>query len=969
MPLAFIFFITAIKDFFEDYKKIRSDRDENNQKVNVFDNISQTFKQICCKQLHPGHIIKVYKDQYFPSDLILIFSSELTGYCYVETKNIDGETNLKLKLADKKIKKHIPSEDFLNKEHLIVNYEKPNSIIYRFSGNILAKNGDEIPLGAQNLVLRGSSLKNIDYVIGLVAYTGHNCKIMCNVMKANLKKSKLELKTTNFIFQIFFIQISICIICSITYIIWYHLNENKLGYLHIQKNEIQFEDNNFLNFFLRFGNWVLICTNIIPSSLLVTIEMVKFIQGINISNDKNADYPLVYKSNLNEELGQINYIFSDKTGTLTKNIMEFKKIVIGSTVYGQENEQLTDEEVNREFPKVEHVNFRDKKFINIVKQPNHPEHMQIIHILFILAQCHTVNSNIDLQGNTSYSSSSPDEIAIVNFTKFVGVQFMKIDEDNNIIIKFNNTDYTFELLHVFEFNSDRKRQSIIVKNHKGKAFGLKGLRTLMFAQKQINENEYIQWKQQLDSVQQNSQNVLYDVFILYDQLERDLNILGAVAIEDKLQDDVPEIITSFKNVGIQVWILTGDKIEIAINVAYSCNLLDNYLKKIIIDLDEENELQNFLLEQLKILENENNQNSQEEYEQIQLIIIYMQILYVLIQKKLLKIIKYCKCVLCCRVSPIQKQQVVNIIRQNDSLSTTLAIGDGANDVNMITAAHLGVGIIGIEGQQASRAADYSIKEFRHLRSLLFYHGRECYRRNSDLINYMFFKNILLIMPQFWYGLTNYLSGQTLYDSILYQFYNIIFTSLPIIVYATCDQEYSERELLSNEKKNYYQQGINNELFNSKIFWKSFISATIQGGIITMISLFAFEINFVNEEGRQQHFWATGIMVFGLNIIVSNIRVIIITNEYSFWFFICIIGSILSFFFALLVTNQIIYSDVYFSFYQVFSSFNFYAGYFLAICATSLFDLGIFLYSSRNGVINIDSSNKTGLLSSPLDKKT
>ena len=138
--------------------------------------------------------------------------------------------------------------------------------------------------------------------------------------------------------------------------------------------------------------------------------------------------------------------------------------------------------------------------------------------------------------------------------------------------------------------------------------------------------------------------------------------------------------------------------------------------------------------------------------------------------------------------------------------STLAIGDGANDVNMITAAHVGVGIRGVEGQQAARSSDYALGEFRLLRRLLFYHGRECYRRNSYLVLFNFFKNICLVLPQFWYGCTNNFSGQTLYDSYIYQMFNLFYSSMPIIIYAIFDKELHATTLVDN-KINYYEQGI------------------------------------------------------------------------------------------------------------------------------------------------------------------
>lgn len=119
----------------------------------------------------------------------------------------------------------------------------------------------------------------------------------------------------------------------------------------------------------------------------------------------------------------------------------------------------------------------------------------------------------------------------------------------------------------------------------------------------------------------------------------------------------------------------------------------------------------------------------------------------------MKLAKDSSVVLACRVSPKQKAEIVMLVRNDpdDKNIISLAIGDGANDVNMINAAHIGVGISGLEGQQAARAADYSIGQFRYLKNLMFVHGREAYRRNSYLVLYMFYKNVLVVLPLFFYG--------------------------------------------------------------------------------------------------------------------------------------------------------------------------------------------------------------------------
>ena len=190
-----------------------------------------------------------------------------------------------------------------------------------------------------------------------------------------------------------------------------------------------------------------------------------------------------------------------------------------------------------------------------------------------------------------------------------------------------------------------------------------------------------------------------------------------------------------------------------------------------------------------------------------------------------------------------------MMRARNPDKTTLSIGDGANDVNMILAAHLGVGISGLEGQQAARASDYSIGQFRFLKNLLFHHGRENYRRNTYAISYMFYKNILLVVPIWFYGWFSLFSGTQIYNFQLYAAYNVFFTSLPIIWFTTWDKEYHSHVLLN--KPRLYRIGIENRYFNKWVFWRWFFYASWQGCLmvtIIYVTLTSQSPSFVGKQG-------------------------------------------------------------------------------------------------------------------------
>lgn len=271
--------------------------------------------------------------------------------------------------------------------------------------------------------------------------------------------------------------------------------------------------------------------------------------------------------------------------------------------------------------------------------------------------------------------------------------------------------------------------------------------------------------------------------------------------------------------------------------------------------------------------------------------------------------------------------VVSLIKERDKGSTTLAVGDGANDVNMITTAHIGIGIIGVEGRQAARASDYSIGEFSFLRRLLLVHGREAYRKNSFIVCYNFYKNALFVMPQFWFGIVSLYSGQTLYDPWIYQFYNIIFASIPIIWFGIFDQEVSY-DILYNDHR-YYTQGLINKLFHSIRFWKWVLIGIIQGAI--MFCFFYYSNNSPDVNGRYQDLWSVGSMVYGAIVIIVNIRILYATNNHSLFSFTLFFLTVLSYFIVLIIMSKYQHFENFNNITIIFSNPN----YFLSTCSTIL----------------------------------
>ncbi len=388
---------------------------------------------------------------------------------------------------------------------------------------------------------------------------------------------------------------------------------------------------------------------------------------------------------------------------------------------------------------------------------------------------------------TFYQGPSPDEVTLVDFAKNQGFHFTQTsDTEAKVNISqagprddLDAKETIFKVYRRMEFNSDRKRMSILLQDPTDgliKLFtkgadsiikdrldplqidkirmgetddfltkaSLKGLRTLLMAMKVIDESEL---KDFISQTQEAEKDVMQRDKLLaqiYDKFERGLVLVGATAVEDRLQDNVPETINDLQNAGIKIWMLTGDKLETAENIGYSCKLLTQEM--IVWRIASPKDVQEVCSQARANLNMDLQQKQQKRgllVEASSLTLILSSIEH---KKYFLKIAKTCEAVICCRVSPSQKADVVRLIKQDDTTAITLAIGDGANDVSMIMEAHIGVGLYGNEGMRAVQSGDFALGEFQYLWRLLLVHGRWCYLRNSELVLYFFYKNLVFTMP-------------------------------------------------------------------------------------------------------------------------------------------------------------------------------------------------------------------------------
>ena len=1012
-PLFIVVSVNGIKDFYEDWKRKKSDDKENSKNILIYNFTKRNFVKKKWKDVLVGDIIKVKEDQYFPADSIVLTTSEESNCCYIETKSIDGETNLKFKKTNKKIIEILNNskekENLINLDESIIYCQQPNEFIYEFNGKFIGKNNVEFFLDIDSFILRGCSLKQTGYVYALVIYVGHDTKIMKNSVSAKEKVSKIEHIMNNQIIIVFILQFIIGIVSSLVGNIQLNSDKNYLGYIYPMDNNNKGINVSFAKFIIIIGTWIILINNIVPISLLMTMEMVKYIQGIFISWDYhmydliNHQKPKVQTSTLNEELGQVKFIFTDKTGTLTKNYMEYKAMSINGKIYGINNnkEKKSKKIINDEFGSITNFNFTchefKKDFINNINKDD-TQYNRIYLFLLCLSLCHSVITDQNSLPKIIYKSSSPDETAMVNCARYFGLIFSGRDIYDNIFILQNNKitgkyeKISYKLLSCLDYSSERKRMAVIVRAADNKIylfakgadsvigervtqnkeliditgehliqFARHGLRTLMVAYRELTEEEYNIYDNAYKLAMNRPEEKEKLLKEAYSLVENNYFLLGATAIEDKLQDNISDVLYNFIEAGIKIWVLTGDKMDTAKSIAYSCKLLDHSFIIFQFDnlnIEDKSELIIIIKEKLKefikqYLKLENEKETNNKYG----LIVSLTELNIILGNIELENIFYslaikCNTVLCCRVSPKQKAEMVNLVKNRQPEVTTLAIGDGANDVNMITTANIGIGIMGVEGLQAARASDYCISEFQFLKRLLFVHGRESYRKNSFIVCYNFYKNFLFVLPQFWLGFFNYFSGQYLYDPYIYQLFNIIFTCFPIAWFGIYDKEVSYDILMEDSR--YYTQGIINKLFHNKRFWKWVFYGILQALFVFIYSFPTCE--YINN-GYLHDLGSQGSIAYSSIVLITNIKILTTTNSHTFISLGFFLFSILSYYFILWLMS------LYYAFYNfnhlkmLFKSLQFYLNTFFVIVLCTIIDKGIDKFCRIFGIIldplNID----------------
>jgi len=1102
VPLFFFVLLTIVKEGYDDYKRHRLDQVENANATTVLRKITSepiqagttnwtrfnrksptiTFigepgsddkdgdygwARLRWRDVKVGDIVKLQRDEAVPADIVLLHATGENGLAYIDTMDLDGETNLKSKesLPDFKDCDTIAGLRSTLAEFVV---EDPNPDLYRFDGRVLV-NEKTLPLTSNEVIYRGSTIRNTSCVIGLVINTGEECKIRMNANQhPEAKKPALEAMANRIVLTLVFYVIVLTAGCSAGYVMWRWATERHAPYIASATVPLK---QIIIGYAIQYNN-------IVPLSLYVTLELTRIGQMLLLNGDiemydEVSDTPARCNTNtILENLGQVSYVFSDKTGTLTDNVMKFRKMSIAGTPWLHEMDLESDGsdakredmrliptqtlslskthetssvihediemtplaspatntpfEIRRRSsqwrstgrPDNVQPNLTTSDLLEYIRlRPTSPFARRAKEYILCLALCHTCLPEAK-DGRLEYQSSSPDELALVQAARELGY-LVTHRSSQSVTLRINSeggneTTEIYQILDVIEFSSKRKRMSIIVRFPDGRIclickgadstimprlklaqlakekatevrksadleremarrseqldvrnsfggrpsitlrrsfvanrdsldpgqpakrpmldrsrslepswsrssvdrsrpslnirtasldvvktlsrkaslsplppthkfsflddssvmdeatifgrcfkhldeFATEGLRTLLVARKFVPEADYTAWKEVYEKATTSLINRQDMIEEAGEQIEQMLDLVGATAIEDKLQIGVPETIDKLRRANIKIWMLTGDKRETAINIAHSARICRPASDIFILDSTKGSlegqirgvieDLQSGAIHSVVVVDGQTLASVEKSAP-------LTELFYTLIPTV--------DSVICCRASPAQKAMIVKAIRQRVPKALTLAIGDGANDLAMISASHVGVGISGKEGLQAARVADYSIAQFRFLQRLLLVHGRWNYVRTGKFILATFWKEMFFYLPTAMYQRYNGYTGTSLYESWSLTVLNVLFTSLCVLCMGIFEQDLSADTLLAVPEL--YVHGQRNRELNFPRFIIWMTGAVIQGTLLWVLIWLGYG---VFGRPRDNGLFAFGDLAFSIGILWTN----------------------------------------------------------------------------------------------------
>ncbi|KAL9625332.1 MAG: hypothetical protein Q9160_000395 [Pyrenula sp. 1 TL-2023] len=936
-PLAMVLTITIGKEAIDDIARRRRDGEANSEPFQAFPKTEDrlrppnkfrgqrttangSYEDTVTKQsrtIRVGDIIKLKKNERFPADCIILQSipnesmimeasveqtaqptsdnrfsmernsseSPSSGETFIRTDQLDGETDWKLRLPSPltqsllspdftrlRINAGAPSKnvvDFVGTIELLPeetssydpHVDKPSPANSAAPGEGTSDHNSSIvlaPLTIDNTAWANTVLASNTTTLAVVIYTGSQTRSAMSTAPSRSKTGLLENEINN-------LTKILCLLTLLLSIILVALEG--------------FEPNNKKKWYVAILMYLILFSTIIPISLRVNLDMGKTVYARFIERDNGIPGTVVRTSTIPEDLGRIEYLLSDKTGTLTQNEMELRKIHVGTVSYANDAMDEVTMYVKQGFAG---NNANDALQPSTLVTPSSSFATQVPNatatrtrreigsrvrdLLLALAICHNVTpttDEIDGQRTITYQASSPDEIAIVQYTENVGLRLVHRDRKTITLqsVASSRIAVKVQILDIFPFTSESKRMGIIVRFLTGDGsqqnpespeedvwffqkgadtamtsnvaandwldeetanMAREGLRTLVVGRKKLMPHQYESFSKAYKEASlalQHRDAGMASVVKAY--LEHDLELLGVTGVEDKLQVDVKPSLELLRNAGIKIWMLTGDKVETARCVAISAKLVSRgqYIHTVA-KIQEKTAAQ----DAIDFLRNKTDSCLLIDGESLSLMLTHFRVPFISLAVLL-------PAVIACRCSPTQKAEVANLIRQYTK-KRVCCIGDGGNDVSMIQAADVGIGIVGKEGRQASLAADFSVTQFCYLTKLLVWHGRNSYKRSAKLAQFIIHRGLIISVCQTMYSIAGHFDPKGLFIDWLLVGYATVYTMAPVFS-LVLDRDVDEK--LANLYPELYKELKTGQSLSYSTFFTWVLVSIYQGTIIQGLS--------------------------------------------------------------------------------------------------------------------------------------
>lgn len=678
-------------------------------------------------------------------------------------------------------------------------------------------------------------------------------------------------------------------------------------------------------------------------------------------------------SSVNCTLGKLNFVLADKTGTLTQKAMKFNVMVIGRYTFFCMRPNAKDPRLTE----------TDRSLKDILLDKGN-EGEKTRNAMRCMSLCHSVI----FDSNVMTVSPSPEDLEFLEFCKIYDYSYQvpeQVDGINYQVLSELGELKKYKLLERFDFTPERRRQSIIVSINDGQKeesimmftkgadetikpllnlaasgeaeavfnqiekLSKKGFRVIMMAVRKLPRKRWNEFFSEYKKLKEKS-NDIDEIYKKQEEIETELELLGIISFEERVQDKIVDCIKFIRAAKVRTWVATGDKLNSSLSIAKQIGLVLPNTMTLKFNVPEQIKEDVFIEMDSKLRGMQKTQFACALVDGPYLSqIMEFKKTNVILYEEFVDIVMRCECAIFARTYPFQKEQIVQMIKRFDSSNKVLAIGDAYNDAYMLRAADVGVAIKDSDHSQISKISDVSIGDFKALIPLMFYFGRESYRRNSYMLRHNFMKGILLTFPAIWNGFLNFFSGFPLYESYAFEIFHFLFTSLPIFFFALFDKVYPKTKLLFSPLL--YKTGTDDYYFSKFMLVRMIVGSLLISLLMTSTALSLFDWgNYAN--GWSFGYFNYGNMVIYGAVVVVNLYVFAIANSYSLTLILLVflsIGMFYGFWFwrSLTPTN-----DLYQTFWEVIFSMQFfvYNGVLIGIVVILYVGLRIEFFSKEKDYI-------------------